>query len=101
MNFEWDSRKNAENIRKHFLDFTDASEVFDGPMLTLADDRFDYGEVRVKGIGFLRHLVVVLIFTEVRDDIIRVISFRRAIKYEREQFYKYLRNELGTTGNDD
>ena len=97
MQIDWDPIKNDENIRRHHLDFSDGWEIFEGPMFTEIDDRYDYGEVRTKGIGFLRDLIVVIIFTEINDYVVRMISFRRAIKYEREQFYKYLRYELGSS----
>lgn len=42
----WDEAKRTENLRKHGLDFLDAESVFDGPTVTLEDDRFDYGEQR-------------------------------------------------------
>jgi uncharacterized DUF497 family protein len=96
MRFEWDPAKNEENIRKHFLDLSDAREIFEGPLLAVVDDRFDYGEPRITAIGILRNLVVVLIFTERNDDIIRIISLRRALKNERQNFYEYLQNRLGT-----
>lgn len=51
------SCKNVENIRKHYLDFSDAYQIFEGPMFTGTDDRFDYGEARIVGIGVLRNLV--------------------------------------------
>ena len=73
MRFEWDEAKNEENIRKHYLDFSDAHLVFDRPILIEIDDRFDYGEARTRGIGVLRDLVVVVIFTERDNDIIRII----------------------------
>ena len=95
MIFEWDPAKNEEKIRKHFLDFSDAHEIFGGPMLVAANDRFEYGEVRIRAIGFLRNLVVVLVFTESKDDTIRLISLRKALKAERERFYEYLQNRLG------
>jgi len=95
MNFEWDHAKNDENIRKHYLDFSEAYQIFDGPMLFGTDDRFDYGEVRVLGIGVLRNLVVVIVFTEINDDTIRIISLRKALNKERVKFYEYLRNQLG------
>jgi uncharacterized DUF497 family protein len=100
MRFEWDSEKNDENIRKHGLDYSDAHRVFDGPMFTLIDDRFEYGEVRNVGVGFLAGLVVVLVFAEKDDDMIRIISFRRGIRHERQQFYKYLKDRLGTSEDD-
>ena len=69
-------------------------------MWTLPDERFDYGEVRIRGIGLLRGHVVVAVFVEKDDDMIRIISLRRAIKYEREQFYKKLEDRLGASEDD-
>jgi len=37
--FEWDERKNKENIRKHGFDFADAWQVFESPMLADLDAR--------------------------------------------------------------
>jgi uncharacterized DUF497 family protein len=56
MQFEWDEAKNLENIRKHQIDFQDVYKVFDSPMLIEEDERFDYGEERWFGIGFLGFL---------------------------------------------
>lgn len=39
--------------------------MFLAPMLTAPDSREDYGEDRVLGIGFLRDLVVVIVFMSV------------------------------------
>lgn len=94
MRFEWDEEKNGENIRKHELDFADAWEVFDAPMLTNLDNREDYGEERWVGIGFLKNFVVVVVYTET-GDVIRVISLRKALKYERTRFEEAIGNELG------
>jgi uncharacterized DUF497 family protein len=44
MRFEWDEKKNNENIRKHELDFADAWQVFENPLLAKSDDREDYRE---------------------------------------------------------
>jgi uncharacterized DUF497 family protein len=92
--FEWDEEKNKENIRKHELDFADAWEIFDAPMLTNLDTREDYGEERWIGIGSLKNFIVVVTYTE-REDVIRIISLRKALKYERTRFEEALRNELG------
>lgn len=100
MKFEWSQNKNEANIRKHDLDFSDASTVFETPMFIEVDDRADYGEPRFIGVGFLRDLVVLLVFSEKENDIIRIISLRRAVKYEREKFFKYLQDELGTAEDD-
>ena len=97
MRFEWDEEKNKENIRKHELDFTDAWEIFDAPMLANLDTREDYGEERWIGIGFLKNFVVVIVYTE-SYDVIRIISLRKALKHERTRFEEALRNELGEGG---
>lgn len=100
MNFEWDERKNQLNIGKHDLDFFDAWEVFQNPILVEIDDRFDYDETRFVALGLLRDLIVVLVYAEKENDIIRIISFRRAVRYERDRFFKYIQDELGTTSDD-
>ncbi len=61
MRFEWDETKIATNIRKHGIDFADAIDVFNHPMLSLIDDRESYGEERWKAIGWLKALVGVVI----------------------------------------
>jgi uncharacterized DUF497 family protein len=64
MQFEWDEAKNIENIRKHEIDFADVPTMFDGEMLIELDDRFDYGEDRWFGIGFLGSGIAVVVWTE-------------------------------------
>lgn len=95
MNFEWDEDKNQENIRKHGVDFADAWEVFEAPMLRDLDVREDYGEDRWSGIGFLGNRIVVVLFTERGEESVRIISLRKALKHERQRFEEALRDELG------
>ena len=97
MVFEWDENKRAENIGKHDLDFVDAWQIFDALMLVDIDNREDYGETRYFGVGFLRNIIVAIVFTEPDAETIRVISLRKALKYEREQLKEYIANELGET----
>ena len=92
MRFEWDEEKNQANIRKHGFNFTDAGEIFEAPMLISLDLKEDYGAERWIGIGFLRGRIVVIVFTERGDDTIRIISLRKALKYERIQFERTLQN---------
>jgi len=91
MKFEWDEAKNEINRRKHGLDFADGPEMFNGPMLVQLDTRQDYGEDRWLGIGFIRHIVAVIVYTE-RDkgQTIRLISLRKALKYEQKRFEESL-----------
>jgi len=93
--FEWDEEKNTENIRKHGLDFADAWQIFDAPMLTALDTKENYGEDRFIGLGFLKNFIVVVVYTEEAEETTRIISLRKALKHERKQFEEALRKQLG------
>ena len=81
MRFDWDENKNLINISEHGFDFVDAWEIFESEMLTNLDDREDYGEDRWIGIGVFRgRRIMVVVFTERGDDLIRIISVRKATK---------------------
>ncbi len=90
MQFEWDEAKNLENICKHEIDLVDVPEMFDSPMLIELDERFDYGEYRWFGIGFLGNGIAVVVWTERQNNVIRIISARRANRYERKRLEQYL-----------
>lgn len=87
MNFTWDERKRRANIAKHGLDFADAEKVFVGPMVLFEDDRADYDEQRMIGIGLLEFLVVLIVHVET-DDTVRIISMRKADNDETNLYYE-------------
>lgn len=89
MRFEWDERKNLLNIRNHKIDFRDIPQVFQGPVLIDLDDRQDYGEERWIGIGMLRDIPVVIVFTERGPDYLRLISARKANQNERKRYEQH------------
>lgn len=95
MNVEWDEQKNRKNIRKHHIDFADVYRIFDGPMIVELDDREEYGEVGWKATGYLINNVVIVVYVEIEEDTIRVISARKALRYERRNFEQALKNRLG------
>lgn len=97
MRFEWDENKRKDNLRNHGLDFADAWKVFAAPMRTRLDDREDYGEDRWIGIGLPDARIVVVVFTEREneEEIIRIISLRKALTHERTQYEQALRDRLG------
>ncbi|NEU71128.1 BrnT family toxin [Hassallia byssoidea VB512170] len=95
MNFEWDERKNELNINKHGFDFADAYRVFDLPMAVDLDERSDYGEDRWIGTGLLDERIVVVVYTEPDEGIIRIISLRKALSHEKRRYEQYLKNRLG------
>jgi uncharacterized DUF497 family protein len=92
--FEWDERKNRQNIRKHGLDFRDAEEMFRGVVAAEPDTREDYGEKRWVGIGLIQERVTHVVFTERGPDTIRIISLRKATKRESEQYEKAIQDRL-------
>ena len=79
MHCEWDETKNAANIRKHGIDFADAIEVFEYPMLTLQDEREDYSEERWVGIGQMRGRTIVVVYVEKIGTTIRLISAQKQL----------------------
>ena len=86
MDFEWATTKRKSNIKKHGIDFSNASTIFDGYTLTVEDDRYDYGEERFITFGILEGRVVVVVHTE-NGNSIRIISIRRATKYEEKIYF--------------
>ena len=87
MNFTWGETKRRANIAKHGLDFADAEKMFAGPMVLFEDDRSDYGEQRMIGIGLLDYLVVLIVHVETNDTI-RIISMRKAESDETDLYYE-------------
>ena len=87
LRFTWDETKRQKNITQHGLDFLDVERVFRGPTFTFEDDRYFYGEQRFITIGMLELTMVVIAHTE-HNQTIRIISMRRATKYEQKLYFK-------------
>ncbi|MDR2244718.1 MAG: BrnT family toxin [Burkholderiales bacterium] len=89
MEFTWNPEKRLANLKKHGLDFSDAEQVFSGHTLMRQDHRFAYGEARFSTMGLLKDKVVVIAHTETENEI-RIISMRKAVRYERENYFASL-----------
>ena len=89
MRFKWDEAKRQSNLQKHGFDFTDAATIFASDVVTVVDDRFEYGEQRFATLGMLRRRVVLIIHTE-EEDGVRIISIRKATTYEEQAYYQEL-----------
>jgi len=89
IDFTWDPRKAAANARKHGVTFEEAETVFyDDAALLIDDPEHSADEDRFILLGMsvqLRVLVVVHAYRE-DDQLIRIISARRASKPERAQY---------------
>ncbi len=85
MAYQWDRDKAAANLRKHGVDFADAVTVFSGDLaITITDERFDEERFITIGIDAFSRVLVVL-YTW-RNDEIRLISARKATRYEQKQY---------------
>jgi uncharacterized DUF497 family protein len=91
MRYEWDENKRIANFIKHGIDFKDAVPIFDEFTYTEYDERFDYGETRFLTFGLLYGEVVAISHTE-DDFVIRIISVRKAEKYEQDKYFKSVRD---------
>ncbi len=87
--FEWDESKRLSNIRKHGIDFSDVPVVFNGLIVTVEDERFDYGEQRFVTFGLLQGYLVAVVHTE-SYDYIRIISTRKATKNEQKTYFEQI-----------
>lgn len=92
--FAWDVNKERVNRAKHGVSFETAKEVFEDPDLITRQDREVEGERRWQTIGYPRGILTVA-HTAVElgpDEVIRIISARRATPGERKLYEK---EELG------
>lgn len=87
MRFEWNEDKRLVNLHKHGFDFRDAEKVFAGRTVTIEDTRYEYSEARFITLGLLRDTVIVIVHTE-EINRIRVISMRKANKYEEQSYFE-------------
>ncbi len=76
--FEWDSRKAQENLRKHRIEFSEASTVFaDSLSITIPDPDHSASEQRWR--------LLVVVHTE-EEETMRIISARPANRLERRKY---------------
>jgi uncharacterized DUF497 family protein len=90
--FEWDDAKTRSIRRKHGVDFDfdDAIEVFYDPHSVVEQNRVVDDEVRWQTIGMVGDVVVLQVAHTVddqsQDEVIRIISARRASRKERKRY---------------
>ena len=90
LRFEWDEAKAKTNERKHGVRFEDAMLVFADPFALVEQDHIESGELRWQTLGLVGGMVLLLVAHTVRieeeDEIIRIISARRAVRKERKLY---------------
>jgi uncharacterized protein len=90
MKFDWDEKKNANNVKKHGIHFDDAVLVFDDPFQIMAFDQYVDGEARWQTIGKVNDLLLLLVVNTFEDEdgeeFARIISAREVIPHERRLY---------------
>jgi uncharacterized protein len=89
--FEWDEKKNETNLKKHGIDFETAQEVFSDPHVADFTERIVVGgEERWLAFGSLDGSVLLAVsYTTMYDgddEVIRIISARKADARERRKY---------------
>lgn len=86
--FEWDIDKARRNLDKHGVTFEEAKTVFnDSNLLTYPDADHSDWEERYVNMGMSSKLsVLVVVHTERGDNVVRIISCRRATTSEAKAY---------------
>lgn len=82
-------KQRKKNLRKHQVDFVEAKTVFNDPfLLTFLDKKHSDDEIRFINIGMsVKARMLIVVHTE-REDVIRIISSRKATKSEQSYYEK-------------
>src|SRR5437764_13698620 len=90
MIIEWDDEKERRNRAKHEISFDAAALVFADPFAITKFDRIVADEERWQTVGMSTGLAVLLVVHTEREEsdeeIIRIISARRATRTERREY---------------
>jgi uncharacterized DUF497 family protein len=91
--FEWDEGKNAANQRRHGLAFEEAIALFRSGVdhLEVFDSTHSIHEDRFISIGPIDRGLVVVVWTERSEDVVRIISARMATGRESKLFVERMR----------
>jgi uncharacterized DUF497 family protein len=89
MRYRWDSSKARLNLWKHGVEFADAVAAIEDPAsIEEVDDEIDYGEERIRTIGASADGVLFVVWILVQADVTRIISARKATKYEVSLYHR-------------
>jgi len=89
---EWDDDKNLENQRKHRISFEEAAELFTSGVdyLEIFDEAHSLDEDRFLAIGPIARGIVLVVWTERDEDVIRIISARWTTSREKALLRRHL-----------
>lgn len=95
MRITWDAVKGEANVRKHGVSFEEAQELFQSSedYLEIYDEAHSESEDRFIAIGPIPRGLVLIVWTERDEDVIRIISARWATSAERDLYVSYRRGK--------
>ena len=79
--YEWDEAKRRANIAKHGVDFADMARFDWDTAVFLKTEVLDY-EIRETAAGMVGDILFVVTYADRGIDLTRIISLRRASRYE-------------------
>lgn len=96
MRFEWDEAKDESNRRKHGVSFVEARQLFQSGVEYVVIYDADHSEVedRFIAIGPIARGVVVVVYTDPEEDVVRILGARVATRRERDAYEMHL-GQLG------
>ena len=89
LRFEWDARKASTNLKKHGISFEEAKSAFYDEHAKLIDDpdhSADEERFILLGLSFSLRLVVIYHCYRGADDVVRIISARKATTHETKSY---------------
>jgi len=89
----WDRSKDVANQKKHGVSFAAARQLFvsDASVLEIFDEDHSDDEDRFISIGPIRRGLVLVVWTEQDDQVVRIISARWATRREASLYRAYVR----------
>ena len=85
--FEWDPRKAGENLRKHGVEFVEATTVFEDPLsVTVRDPDHSEMDDRMIIVGYSNRFRPLIISHIDRGGRVRIISARQLTSAERQDY---------------
>jgi uncharacterized DUF497 family protein len=86
MRFDWDEGKNRINKVKHGVSFETAIHVFEDPYHKTVLSGIENGEYRWRTFGHVAVVVLLMVahtFIEAPEEVVRIVSARKATRKER------------------
>jgi uncharacterized DUF497 family protein len=86
VNFDWDDRKEEDNIKKHGVDFWEAQTAFFDPLAKQFADSHSTEERFILIGQSARPRLLLVVFAEKHGEKIRIISARKPTAKEKQKY---------------